>query len=679
MINYRREFFRLVEAGAVGLFLIQAVRFLFTILYAHISSASFVLAVPNPGAIANVPGFVVPADVQVEAIAVAIAAFVPLLSIVLNRAWFGPALAAIGVAAGRVFMASDPGQIGVVGAAITAGAGMLYIATIAVRRPAYAPVAFVIGFALDQLIRLYGQTADPTWTTDFLNIQTILSVGLFIIAVVAALLDRTSKTNDPNPELPGEISGWSAFALAGLLYLEFVIFGLPNTIAHRAGGGLDYRTAAPFLVAATLLPLVAEVRDLARRFLGMFDAPYRGWIWFFLNILLVILGFRLQGIPALVALIAAQIMIGLSWWWIVQPSDGRRLFTGPSVVFSLLLFAVLCGGDFFTYEYAFVRNVPYPLDEILRSLRGLGLVIALFAVLLTGLPAILARKRLPWRGGRITETLLALIAVAAGGVLAYTLASPTVITPQTAPADPSKPLPFRVATLNLHGGYSLYFAQNFADTRLRLLQSGADVILLQEVETGRLISGGIDQPEVLARELGMQVLYFPTNESLQGLAILTRLSVVQTSGLLLTSIGRQTGVQFARLQTANGAVYDIYNTQLGLPLINSTDQDQDRQIQEIIAYAGQNGGNGRVIVGGTFNSLPDPNNLIYAYMKQRGFNDLQADARVEKSFTLTLASGDQRRVDYLWTTNGVKVEQADTLPIAFSNHNAVIIQISALP
>ena len=670
MTHYRREFFRLVEAGTVGIFLVQAVRFLFTLLYAHVSSASLVALTANPAAITNVPGVVNPADVQIELVAAGIALFVPLLASVLGRAWFGPALAAIVVAAGRVFMSSDAGQIGVIGAAAAAGAGMLYIGTIAVRRSRYVPVAFVIGFALDQLIRLYGATLDPTWDVSFLNIQTGLSVGLLVVAIVAAFLDRASPP-DENSDPPGEISGWSAFALAGLMYLEFVIFGLPNTVAHRAGGGIDYLSVAPSLVAATLLPLVPQVRDMARRFLVIFDGPYRGWVWVLLSGLLVVLGFRLQGTAALVPLILAQLLIGLSWWWVVQPSAGRGLFTGPSVVFAVLLFLLLCGGDFFTYEYAFVRsNVPYPLDIVLRAMRGLGLAITLFAVLLSSLPAILARKRLPWLGGNLTESLAALAAVVGAGVLAASLASPTVVKP------PDNPGTLRIATLNLHGGYSLYFATNYADTAFNLRQNGADIILLQEVETGRLISGGVDQPAWLARQLGMQVVYFPTNESMQGLALLTRLPVVQAQGVLLTSIGRQTGVQLVRLMTPNGASFDVYNTELGLPLLNSSEQDQDRQIQEIIAYIGQNDANGHLILGGTFNSLPDPDNPIYAYMSQRGFLDPLKDARVESSYTLTLVNGDRHRVDYLWTKN-IKVEQAATPPITFSNHNLVVIQVNS--
>ncbi len=50
--------------------------------------------------------------------------------------------------------------------------------------------------------------------------------------------------------------------------------------------------------------------------------------------------------------------------------------TGPALMLSLIVLALLFGGDFFTYEYAFVRDFSGGLDwlsGLLRSLRGLGL------------------------------------------------------------------------------------------------------------------------------------------------------------------------------------------------------------------------------------------------------------------------------------------------------------------
>src|SRR5258708_22267574 len=278
------------------------------------------------------------------------------------------------------------------------------------------PISLVAGLAGDQLIRLYGNTADITISPDFLYAQTVISLIVFGIAAFSAFFEYLTPDDITGEAHRGEISGWSAFALGGLLYLEFAVLGLANTVAHRAG--VEYIAVAPWLTVATLLPLVAEVREWARRFLGMFDGQYRGWVWFLLIALLLLIGFRFSGPPAVATLVLTQPVVRLSWWWIVQPSARRGNFTGPAVVFSLILFLLISGADYFTYDYAFVCGALDPFGAMLRAFRGLGLLVVLFATLLSGLPAILARKRLPWLGGRLTESMAALVVVVMGGGVA---------------------------------------------------------------------------------------------------------------------------------------------------------------------------------------------------------------------------------------------------------------------
>jgi endonuclease/exonuclease/phosphatase family metal-dependent hydrolase len=679
MDRYRRDIFCLSEAALVGLIFVQTVRFLYGILYAHGSSATLFNLTSDPSQIAGMPGVVDPLNVQIELIVAAGALFAPLLSIIFGRLWFGPAIAAIIAAAGRVFMtANGSTMLGVIGAAVAAGAAGLYITIIAIRRPGFVPVCFVLGFAADQLIRLYGSTADITWNAEFLPVQTVISLILFGVAVFAAIFERLAAADDNTIPQRGEVSGWGAFALGGLLYLEFAVLGLSNTVAHRAG--VDYVTVAPWLIATSLIPLIPEVRDLVRRFLGMFDGQYRGWIWSLMIGLLLVIGFRFSGPLAAIVLIAAQLLVSLSWWWVVQPSDGRRNFSGPGVIFGLLIFLLLTGADFMTYEYAFVRGVPEPLGSMLRAFRGLGLVVALFSVLLIGLPSILARKRLPWRGGPLTESVAGLVVVVMAGVLAATLARPVVALP------PAANDVLRIATLNLHGGYSLYFGYDLTEIRDQIRAYGADVVLLQEVEAGRLVSFGVDQPAWLARELNMQVEYFPTNESLQGLAILTRLPIEQRQGLLLTStLGRQTGVQFVRLRAPDRAELHVYNTQLGYLVRDPNnpqqttlqEQDQTTQVQEIFGFISQNDPSltNRTLVGGTFNTVPGSD--IYQYMAQSSFTDPFAGLQAERAVTLKMVDGATARVDYIWLLH-ITSRFVGVVPINQSTHNMAVVEIGLL-
>ena len=69
--------------------------------------------------------------------------------------------------------------------------------------------------------------------------------------------------------------------------------------------------------------------------------------------------------------------------------------------------------------------------------------------------------------------------------------------------------------------------------------NGVDVLMLQEVETGRLASYGVDQVLWLARRLNMEAAFFPQNEVLQGIAVLSRVPIEEVWGVELPSESNQ--------------------------------------------------------------------------------------------------------------------------------------------
>jgi endonuclease/exonuclease/phosphatase family metal-dependent hydrolase len=687
MTRYRRDFFRLLEAGLVGLFFVQAVRFLYATLYAHLSSASLSL-VAAPALLASERGVVGPAEVEIQLLITAAALLAPLLSILLGRLWFGAGLAAVVVGIGRVFLSANGGTtFGVLGAAMAVGGGLLYLSIIAVRHPGVMPAMLPIGFAADQLIRLSNDTLDPTWGANFLEIQTGLGILMVVLAAAAILFERLAHQAEqekaPNRLLgKGEIAPVAALAIGGLLYLQFAVFGLPNSLAHRAG--LEYNALAPYLLAATLLPLVGAIRSGARAFLTIFDTRYRGWVWFLLVALLVAVGWRFEGNLAGAALIAAQFTISISFWWVAGLTDRKRNFTALAVMVGTLAFLLLTAAEYFSFEYAFVRGLREPFADILRSLRGNGLSVVLFAIFLMCVPAIVGRKRITWRSNGLAETLAALALVIGGGLLAWAFSRPIIT------QLPERANTFRVATLNLHSGFSQFFDTDLPALAAQIRQNGIDILLLQEVEVGRLVTGGVDQAAWLARNLGMQVAYFPTNEDLQGLAVLSRLPIKQSEGRLLSSRSKQTGVQFAQLATAENKRIDLYNVALtlivqGLPLsTEAQSQDQIIQITQIIEYIEQTSGQATPvqILGGAFNHapcIPGPcEGSIYTYLTEQRYVDPFAKYPQERAVTLRLVNAPAERVDYIW----LRGPEASFLPLFIgvasipqSNHDMPIVEI----
>jgi endonuclease/exonuclease/phosphatase family metal-dependent hydrolase len=226
----------------------------------------------------------------------------------------------------------------------------------------------------------------------------------------------------------------------------------------------------------------------------------------------------------------------------------------------------------------------------------------------------------------------------------------------------------RIGTYNIHSGFNEFFDLNIEEVALNITKSGASVVLLQEVEVGRLTSFGIDQALWLGRRLGMDVRFYGTNEGLHGLAVLSRVPIVFSDGISVTSIGQRTGLQRVQIQPDEGAI-TLYNTWLGILLDGTSVEEQEREQQQqlnvIFAiidnhiqkdYGGQLG---RAILGGTFNNVP--NSPLIQKIQNTNFNDTFAGSNLLNSATL-VRTGIRARVDYLWLWE-------QTLP---SNGNGVI-------
>lgn len=653
-----------VEAGLVSWFFFQALRYLLGGLYAHVSSASIVLRL-GPSA-----GGVEPATVQMEIIIVGVALLAPLLAFLVARRPITFAIMAAVVAVGRVFMTLDDPLLSVVGAAVTVAGASLYFAALARQEPMRFAVVLTMGLMLDQIVRAMGQTFDFTWQETFLPVQTTLSVVLFGAAGFRTVFKGGAV------RAAGGYSGISLFgglAFGTFLFLQTTVFSLPNVVARWSG--VDYIFIAPWLVAATGLALVPEVREIARRILTLVDAQWRGWFWLMVAVLLVVIGNRFTGIGAAVALIIAQVVVILSAWWIVKPvPKEHRDLTGLALILSYVVLIVLTAADFFTYEYAFVSDLGGGLDwlsGLLRALRGVGLAVGLVGVAIGMIPLMDVGRRIPWQRGTRRESISGLAAVFGSAVLVTLVVLPPA-NYQTEKVDQ-----LRIATYNIHGGYNLYFNYTLAEMADTIWESGADVVLLQEAEAGRQVSFGVDQPLWLARRLGMDVHFFPTNEHVQGLAVLSRVPIALAEGALLTSQGHQTGLQRVQIYPDEGPL-DIYNTWLGLRILDIQEQEQDqwRQLDEslrIIATDHPGGVVGRVIYGGTFNNTPD--SPLYNRLVEAGFTDPFDGMLPEQSATLVRDDGLQARIDDVWLRNVLPIGRA-VLTSDSSDHRLAVVELN---
>jgi endonuclease/exonuclease/phosphatase family metal-dependent hydrolase len=681
LFQTQRTRFQLLESALVLLFFVQALRYLIGALYSRIASASIVAAIQanNPEALDQIrtaPGFITPDVVGGEISLLAYMVALPLLAVIIGRFRFMLVLAAVLTAGGRTLLNAETDVTTAAAAALTVGGGLLYITLLIRHRlPTFAPT-MTVALAADQLIRAAGNTLDLSWDVIYFPIQLGLLLAVLVLTVVNFLNHNAGRSEETQQ---GLLPFWGGISLGALLFLQLSLLSLANAVVGRAD--IQYPLAVPLLLAATLLPLLPAVRRAARSFIGTFDVAVRGWVWLLLIFLLLVLGTRFTGGISGFGFVAAQFAVSMLWWWLPRPRGEReRSIGGLWVMIGALVFALLVGADVLTYEYAYAA-VTLPIEilnttlvPLLRGFRGLGYAVILFAALLATLPMLQSQRRIAWRSTANTlETVLISVLIAgtiAGG--AY-LATPPLITP------PPPLQSLRVGTYNIHGGYTEYYATNLEEVAQTILASGADVVLLQEIEAGRLTSFGVDQPLWLARRLGMDRRFFPTNEGLQGLAVLSKVEIAFDDGEILASIGQQTGLQRVQIQPREGEVVTLYNTWLGLLIqgedIDQQEADQQQQLDQIISIISQHHPDrqlGRTVLGGTFNNVPDSD--LVRSVGERGFSDPFAGTNVQRSATL-LRTGIRARVDYVWIYPQI-AEGVGVMPTIASDHRLTYVQIS---
>jgi endonuclease/exonuclease/phosphatase family metal-dependent hydrolase len=194
----------------------------------------------------------------------------------------------------------------------------------------------------------------------------------------------------------------------------------------------------------------------------------------------------------------------------------------------------------------------------------------------------------------------------------------------------------------------------------------------------------------------MEAAFYPENEALEGLAVLSRVPIVSAQGLKLPSEGDQAAAMRIALDPERlvadpvasqlGYLY-VYNVWLGFRVIERNgqpipegEQDQNRQLRALLSWiAAWHGATwtDRIVLGGTFNY--DPGSPLYTELSHRGLIDPISSMISKEAMTVFLVDGAEARYDYLWTFNiPLEKGRADIHKDAdtdnASDHRPVVIQ-----
>ncbi|MCY4525690.1 MAG: endonuclease/exonuclease/phosphatase family protein [Anaerolineaceae bacterium] len=623
-----------IELTLVGLFFVQALRRLPGLLL-------------NPGLLTGDGAGLEESTAPVAGLAAAEALFLllmlllPLLAHVRSRSRHALPVCASFVAIARALPVLVPDVSGIVVCSAVIGGGLTFIVFLLKRRVMHFPQLMLLGFAADQVVRAAGNTLDISWTTAWNAPQLLLSA----LAIAAAFLLARRFQEAVLAEVTaqqGLVTAQGAAGIGALLFLQLSLLSLPNGIAARSGASLQLLT--PLLVGATLLPLLSPVRDLARKLLQAFYGGLRGWLWMALIALLLIVGLRLEGMAAALALVLLQFAMSLMWWWLQRPQEeDDRDFSAIALSGALLVTALLLAIDFLTVASPlnaglFVTNGD-SVDlgqRMLLGIRGLGWAILLLAVILTALPMTRSRHRIAWTretgGIAWIPFLLLLVAVLAGFVFARPQVPPESLDART----------FRVATWNLEAVVDGPVEESLESVAQTIAASGADIVLLQNVDAGRSASFWVDQAWWLARRLDMHHAWFPLADGVNGLAVLARAGLHMNDGLLVVGDGQQGGLQRASLDV-DGEVLTLYNYWPGQTPRNL--QLQIGAMNSLIGSLHNREEPEMLVLAASLDGAPD--DALLLPLRAADFQDPFAVLADEFAWTV-IQNGEALRSDYLW-------------------------------
>ena len=609
---------RFVEASSILLFLLQALRALASGLFGIIYDQR------------DEPGAWLLGSAALATCALVVPAF---LCQSTSRRWMLALV--VFIAAARLGISINDADVRFFCSLAVAAGSVAYLAGIVrIERSLITPALFG-ALALDQLLRISGNTYDLSLRSSWLPVQA----GWSALTIVLAL--RLSRR--PQAEAPmGGLRVPEGLGLGGLLFLETSLLSLANAVARWSDG--PYPVLAPLLLGISLLPLLPPIRG------SLADWMQSRLVRFGMALALpsaIMLGYALSGVAAMAALLLAQGVALASLACILNDASARPRASGAGLALGLFLFLLL------SVFGAFALTYPYTLP----LMRGLGWAVYLVAALCAA-GAVLSRD-VQARGAAPPYLRPAWVAACGALALAISLIS---VWPRSA-SPPLDSATLRIATYNIHYGYDGSWRFTLEEMARAIEESRADVVALQEVDAGRMTSYGVDDAYYLARRLRMNVLYLPTVERVTGIALLYRGSADETNWRLLTSREEQTGIAHVSL-TIDGAAMHFFGTWIGL-----TDEDTKRQIDEALQFIADRT---PATFGGDFNV--DPGSPVTEAIARAGFTDPFVALGVDPPPATAPAEEPRRRIDYVWL-RGLTPVRAWVSGSLASDHRLVVVEV----
>ncbi len=505
---------------------------------------------------------------------------------------------------------------------------------------------WLLGLAADTSLHGAYGTWDMSWRSDPATLAMVLALVAVQGWLLYGVVRQGRETADAgNPATPG-----SWIACGPLLFLELLVLG--NVARLAALTGWETESAAIWVLAGRVLALALVALLAARRRPGWRSAA-------FLTLALAAC-FALawpRGATAALLLLVAQVLAAVLWLMVsaatagaARPPSAPRLAAGYGLgllVFGALLFLYYGGFD---VRLPVSRHLAPPL-----------------AALVLGAAATAAVRRPP--------------AAAAGRPIgrAWLLAAPALLllpltrlaaAPDVRSGDVAG-FPVKVMTYNLHLGIDPRGHLGLEHVAATIEAESPDVVALQEVPRGWLITGSADVLGWLSRRLGMSHVFGATTDPLWGNAVLSRRPILdhQAVDLPAEDLLIRRGFLSARIDFGQDGPFEVIVTHHH----HLRDGGAIRELQSrAILDFWQ--GRGRTAVVGDFNGRPGEPEI--EVLRDAGLADVLDLAGVAPGYTHH-SGKPVKRIDYIWISPDLAATEASVPPSPASDHLPVVATLDA--
>ncbi len=504
----------------------------------------------------------------------------------------------------------------------------------------------LLGLAIDSAIRGLGLSLDLAYQSGVGPLVGVLGLSVLCLYTLRLL---------PSGERQGAswAGGGLMLGIGPLLFFELLV--LQNQGWTSEVGGMSGAQTQLRIALLNVLALIVVARRERSRALGAFAL---------VSLIAAAVLAEAGAVPFNVATVAAIPAAGLVWSSLVPDIDRRGLAASSMfLVGGMVIFVVL----------GLVYYVPMDIDlGFTQAQARLGAALLLGVV---GLAGLASRFRSQAGGNGQVWAFAALAAVLPLIGLLSVSSSEAV--------ESSDPTSVRVMSYNIHSSFSTAGVFDIEEIARIIEDSGAEVVGLQEVPRGRLLSGVSDQMTLLASRLGFaHVAFFGTTDPTWGNAILSRYPItsVEKSYLPLAGTLLQRGYLAAEVSLGGGRSLLFITTHL--QHINDSSahaEDPEADLypvhhEQLNVLITQWGGRAPAILTGDFNARPgwrQVDELLAA-----GWVDSWDEAGVGEGFTSN-AANPRHRIDYVFHTADLVALDAGVILSQASDHFAVVVDVTS--